>query len=94
MRAEGLETRPKSSPVATANPSSPLNASRAATRLAAALRGAMAPKPTVVMVCELKKIHCTKRPNPMGGAAGAQPIGPQCEVDGGKKRVHQNVDRQ
>ena len=43
IRAEGRETRPNSSPVATANPSTPNRASNAATKLADMLAGAILP---------------------------------------------------
>ena len=48
-------------PVATAKPNNPHSASKAATIFAAGLAGAIAPNPTVVRVCELKKKHCRNR---------------------------------
>ena len=91
MRAEGRETRPKSSPVATASPSTPVSASRAATIFAPIPLGAMLPYPTVVSVWELKKNVSTKRPHGGGCVDALQLVGPDRVVHAREDRIDHEV---
>ena len=71
IRAEGRDTRPNSRPVATAKPSTPTNASSAATKFAEAPWAQILPYPTVVSVWELKKKRVEE--TPPGGRAHRRP---------------------
>ena len=63
--------------------------------LAAGLAGAMAPNPTVVSVCELKKMHCRNRSKARSRSRSPDSAsGPSRIVNGGKQRIDEHVAEQ